>query len=307
MNLKIGTRGSKLARWQADYVAEILKGKFPHLEVEKKVIKTTGDKIRDAPLAKVGGKGIFVKEIDEAVERGEVSFAVHSMKDVPTEMLPQLHIAATPEREEVGDAFISQEYSEPEELPQGAVVGTSSLRRIAEFKNFRGDLKIRDLRGNVDTRLKKLQAGKYDAIVMAVAGLKRLGWGGRITQKLPPETFSPSIGQGAIAIVARKDSEVGGYLQEINHQPTMVKVRAERKLLEEMGGGCQVPLGAYTRVEGDELSIQVSLFSPGGSKRIDAQARGKTSEAEKLGRRVASELKAGGGEEIMAQVLGDVQ
>ncbi len=302
MKLKVGTRGSKLALWQTDYIIGLLKEKFPELELEKKIIKTTGDKIRDVPLAKVGGKGIFVKEIDEAVRDGRVDFAVHSMKDVPTELLPELHIAATPVREEVADALISRDGKTIEELPEGAVIGTSSMRRIAEVKSFRGDLEIKDLRGNVDTRLKKLRDGEYDAIVMAVAGLKRLGFEGEITQKLPEEIFVPSIGQGAIAVVARRDSKVNEYLGAINHSESMARVLAERSLLSEMGGGCQVPLGAFSRVNGDKLEILATILSPDGSRRIDVRASGNLSRAEELGKEVAEKLKAEGAEEIMEEV-----
>jgi hydroxymethylbilane synthase len=304
MKLVIGTRGSKLALWQTDYIASLLKERFPDLEFEKRIIKTTGDKLRDAPLAKIGGKGLFVKEIDEAVARGDVDFAVHSMKDVPTELLPELTIAATPEREEVNDALISREGLPIEELPEGAVVGTSSLRRIAEVKNFRRDLEVKNLRGNVDTRLRKLKAGDYDAIVMAKAGLKRLGFEHEITQTLPVEQFTPSVGQGAIAVVARRDGEVMDYLRAINHEESLARVKAERALLSSLGGGCQVPLGAYTEVSNNTLSIHAVVLSPDGGERVEVILKGKVSDAERLGKAAAEALLEKGAREILDRVYG---
>ncbi len=296
MKLIVGTRGSKLALWQTDHVIELLKARFPELEFEKKIIKTTGDKIRDAPLAKIGGKGIFVKEIDEAVRDGRVDFAVHSMKDVPTELLPELHIAATPPREKVNDALISRDGKKLDELPAGAIVGTSSLRRQAELKSYRSDLEVKNLRGNVDTRLRKLKAGEYDAIIMAYAGLKRLGFESEITQLLPVEHFLPSVGQGAIAVVARKDAEVNRYLAEINHQPTMKRVMAERALLSALGGGCQVPLGAYTQIDGGKIKLMCAVFTPEGEK-ISVEISGEDPEA--VGREAATKLLEEGASEIM--------
>jgi hydroxymethylbilane synthase len=302
MRLVVGTRGSKLALWQSEYIASLLKERFPELEFEMKVIKTTGDKLRDAPLAKIGGKGLFVKEIDEAVVRGEVDFAVHSMKDVPTELLPELTIAATPEREDARDALISRSGEDIEELPPGAVVGTSSLRRIAELKNFRQELEVKNLRGNVDTRLRKLHAGEYDAIIMARAGLKRLGFEGEITQLLPVEWFTPSVGQGAIAVVARRDSRAMEYLRAINHEQTLARVRAERALLRALGGGCQVPLGAYTEVRGGSLSILAVVLSPDGSERVEVRLKGRTEDAEALGKAAAEALLEKGAREILERV-----
>ncbi|WP_457556070.1 hydroxymethylbilane synthase [Candidatus Pyrohabitans sp.] len=304
MKLVIGTRGSKLALWQSDFIASLLKKRFPELEFEKRIIKTTGDKLRDAPLAKIGGKGLFVKEIDEAVARGDVHFAVHSMKDVPTELLPELTIAATPEREEVNDALISRRGEGIEELPGGAVVGTSSLRRIAELKNFRPELEVKNLRGNVDTRLRKLRAGEYDAIIMAKAGLKRLGFEDEITQTLPVEQFTPSVGQGAIAVVARRDSEVMDYLKAINHGESLARVKAERALLRALGGGCQVPLGAYTEVRGGTLTMLAAVLSPDGGERVEVRVKGRASEAEKLGKAAAETLLEKGAREILERVYG---
>ncbi|WP_456473694.1 hydroxymethylbilane synthase [Candidatus Pyrohabitans sp.] len=304
MRLRIGTRGSKLALWQSEYIASLLREHFPGLEFEMEIIKTTGDKLRDAPLAKIGGKGLFVKEIDEAVARGRVHLAVHSMKDVPTELLPELTIAATPEREEVNDALISREGLGIEELPEGAVIGTSSMRRIAEVKNFRPDLEVKNLRGNVDTRLRKLKAGEYDAIIMAKAGLKRLGFEQEITQTLPVEHFTPSVGQGAIAVVARRGAEVMDYLNAINHEESLVRVTAERALLRALGGGCQVPLGAYTEVEGNTLSMLAVVLSPDGGERVEVKLKDSLSEAENLGKAAAEALLDRGAREILDRVYG---
>ena len=304
MRLRIGTRGSKLALWQSEYIASLLRKHFPGLEFEMEIIKTTGDKLRDAPLAKIGGKGLFVKEIDEAVARGRVHLAVHSMKDVPTELLPELTIAATPEREEVNDALISREGLGIEELPEGAVIGTSSMRRIAEVKNFRPDLEVKNLRGNVDTRLRKLKAGEYDAIIMAKAGLKRLGFEQEITQTLPVEHFTPSVGQGAIAVVARRGGEVMDYLNAINHEESLARVTAERALLRALGGGCQVPLGAYTEVGGNTLSMLAVVLSPDGGERVEVKLRDSLSEAENLGKAAAEALLDRGAREILDRVYG---
>ncbi|GCC11352.1 porphobilinogen deaminase [archaeon] len=302
MKLKVGTRRSRLALWQTDYIIGMLKYRFPELEFDREIIRTTGDKIKDAPLAKIGGKGIFVKEIDEAVRDGKVEIAVHSMKDVPTELLPELHIAATPTREEVADALISASEEKIEDLPEGSVIGTGSIRRIAEVKSYRKDLEIKDLRGNVDTRLRKMKAGKYNAIIMAAAGLKRLGFENEITQRLPEDIFIPSISQGAIAVVARRDSEVNEYLKAINHSHSMARVLAERSLLIEMGGGCQIPLGAFSKIEGDKLEIIATVISPDGSERIDVKTEGELSRPEDLGRELAEKLRAKGAEKIIQEI-----
>jgi hydroxymethylbilane synthase len=301
MKFIIGTRGSKLALRQTEIVEEMLREKFPELSFEKKIIKTRGDKISDVPLAKIGGKGLFVKEIDEAVRRGEVSFAVHSMKDVPIDLMEDLEIASVPKREDINDALISREGLTIEELGEGSIIGTSSLRRRAEILNFRNDLRVKDLRGNVDTRIRKLREGLYDAIIMAKAGLKRLGLEEYITQDLPLDIFHPSIGQGAIAIVSREDFEGKEYLKSINHVDTMNAVRAERALLRELGGGCQVPIGAVTRVDG-ELSIDAVVLSPDGKRKVEAEVRGALDRAEEIGRETARVLLERGARSILEEV-----
>lgn len=299
----VGTRGSKLALKQVDIVVGLLNEKFPGLELEKKIIKTTGDKILDAPLAKIGGKGLFVKEIDEAVFKGEVHFAVHSMKDVPVELPNDLELVCVPEREDIGDALISRDNLSIEELPRNAVIGTSSIRRKAELLNYRSDFIMRELRGNVDTRMRKLGAGEYDAIVMAKAGLRRLGFEKNITQDLPLDIFLPSVGQGAIAIVVRKDFEQKSMLAAINHASSMQRCTAERALLHHLGGGCQVPVGVVTQAN-HKLKIKAAVLSPDGKKRIQVEMEGKPAEAEKLGNAAAEKLLENGADAILEEVKG---
>lgn len=293
----IGTRGSKLALRQVDIVIELLNKKFPKLVFEKKIIKTTGDKILDAPLAKIGGKGLFVKEIDEAVSKGDVDFAVHSMKDVPAELPGDLELVCVPEREDAGDALISRDNLSIDELQGSAVIGTSSIRRKAEFLNYRSDFIIKELRGNVDTRMRKLWAGEYDAIVMAKAGLKRLGFERNLTQDLPLDTFLPSVGQGAIAVVARKDFEQKSMLAAINHERSMQRCAAERALLRRLGGGCQVPVGVLTKVD-KKLKIRAAVLSPDGKKKIQVEMEGEPAEAENLGSAAAEKLLENGADVI---------
>jgi hydroxymethylbilane synthase len=294
MRLSVGTRGSRLALAQTRYVISLLRNKFPDLEFDVEIIRTRGDKIKDAPLAKIGGKGLFVKEIDDAVSRGRVDFAVHSMKDVPTELQRGLAIAAVPEREDPCDVLISRSGRVLDELPERSVIGTSSLRRRAEVLHFRGDIVVRDLRGNVDTRLRKLRRGDYDAIVMAKAGLKRLGFDENITQELPVEDFLPAVGQGAIAVVAREGYSGLSILRAINHPESFYRVLAERAFLERIGGGCQVPMGAHTAVDGGRLIIKAAVFSRDGSDRIDAESEGSITEAEEVGRSCAEKLLGSG-------------
>jgi hydroxymethylbilane synthase len=298
MKLKIGTRGSKLALTQTEIISGMIKEKFPELSFETKIIKTTGDKILDAPLAKIGGKGLFVKEIDEAVARGDVDFAVHSMKDVPTDLVEGIEIAASPEREPVNDVLIVREAGGLDELPEGAVLGTSSLRRRAQALNARPDLEVKDLRGNVDTRIRKVTEGQYDAIIMAKAGLKRLGLLEHVTEDLPADVFVPSVGQGAIAVVARIDSDVKEYLNAINHEKTLTGVLAERAMLKTLGGGCQVPIGALTKIK-EKLTIKGVVISPDGKKKIEVTEVGNPENAEEIGTIAAEKLLANGADLIL--------
>ncbi len=303
MKLVVGTRGSKLALAQTEQVCAMLKKKFPSLDFETKIIKTTGDRFLEAPLAKIGGKGIFVKEIDEAVLRSKVQFAVHSMKDVPTELEKGLEIAAVPKREEVCDALVAREKIAIDSLPKGAVIGTSSLRRKAEILNYRGDFLVKDLRGNVDTRLRKLLSGEYDAIVMAKAGIKRLGLEKLAVQELKPEIFLPSVGQGAIAVVAESNSSVIKYLRAINHPQSMRRCIAERALLLGLGGGCEVPVGALTTC-GKKMTLRAAVLSPDGREKIGIIAEGTASRAEELGAAAAKKLLEKGADRILQRVRG---
>ncbi|MCG2814135.1 MAG: hydroxymethylbilane synthase, partial [Thermodesulfovibrionales bacterium] len=259
----IGTRGSKLALWQAEWVKSELQKLNPDLKIELNKIKTTGDKILDVPLAKVGGKGLFVKEIEEAMLRGEADLAVHSVKDVPTDFPNGLHLAVICKREDPRDAFISggkgsrgqgvkgKEFhiNSFRELPKGATVGTSSLRRSCQLLSIRPDLKIEQLRGNLDTRLRKLDEGQFDAIILAAAGVKRLGWAERITETIEPEVSLPAIGQGAIGIECRVDDDfINSLIAPLNHDETSICVRAERACLKKLEGGCQVPIAAHAQL-----------------------------------------------------------
>ncbi len=290
MKLVVGSRGSKLAIKQTEIVLDLIRRKFPDIEFEIKKIKTKGDKIRDAPLAKIGGKGIFVKEIDEALLRGEIDFAVHSMKDVPSEIHEKLELVAVPKREEKIDVLISKNGEKIDELKEGAVIGTSSIRRRAMILNYRRDLKIKNLRGNLDTRLRKLFSGEYDAIVVAKAGLKRLNLAHYITQELDPNIFLPSVGQGAIAVVCRKDFEKKDILRSIDDRITRIEITAERKLIEVLKAGCQVPFGVYTWVNGDTISMKVAILSRDGEERYEFYDTEKIDKAEKLGERIAEKI-----------------
>mgnify|MGYP001158843474 CR=1 FL=1 len=299
--LVIGTRGSKLALWQANYIADCLRSQFPGVEVSLKRVMTTGDKILDVPLARIGGKGLFTKELETEMLTGQIDLAVHSLKDMPTELPPGLTLAAITERVDPGDAFISPKYKTVDALPQGAKVGTSSLRRKAQLLNYRPDLVISDLRGNLDTRLQKLETEQLDAIILAVAGLKRLGWQERITQVLPPSLCLPAVGQGALAIETRSDdAEVIGMLEFLNHDSTRAAVTAERSFLREVEGGCQVPVGVFGQANSNSLLLEAVILSVDGVQVIRDTVSGTWAEAEELGRALAQKMLAAGGREIMA-------
>lgn len=298
MNLTIGTRGSRLALRQCEIVSDLIKEKYPEMEFQTRIIKTTGDKILDAPLAKIGGKGLFVKEIDEAVAGGEVDFAVHSAKDVPTEILDELKIVSIPKREEINDALISRDGYLLENLPKGAVVGTSSIRRKAQLMSIRPDLKVKDVRGNVDTRISKVEKGEFAAIIMALAGLRRLGFESYVTQVLLTNIFKPSVGQGAIALVSRKDFSGKNILNSINHQRSMLRILAERALLDKLGGGCQVPIGVETKIN-KNLQIKAVVISPDGKKKIQVTEQGNCEKPEKIGRIAAEKLIENGADIII--------
>lgn len=304
--LIIATRRSKLALWQAEWIKGQLEALDPSLDIELNKIKTTGDKILDVPLAQVGGKGLFVKEIEEAMLRGEADLAVHSMKDVPTELPGRLHLSTITKREDPRDAFIAREGIKSfNDMPQGANVGTSSLRRICQMLNKRPDLKITQLRGNVDTRIRKLEEGEFDAIILATAGVKRLGYEDKITEKIPVDVSLPAIGQGAVGIECRKDDEFTNKLLEpLNHFETSVCVRSERAFLKKLEGGCQVPIAAYAQLKGGEVSIEGLVGSIDGKILLKDSIQGKPEDAESLGTELAENLLSKGAKKILDEVYG---
>ncbi len=375
MKLVIGTRGSKLALWQAEWIKSELMSIHSGLEVEVKKIKTTGDKILDVPLAKVGGKGLFVKEIEETILRGEADIAVHSMKDVPAELPDGLHLSVICKREDPRDAFIVRSQSKRplaetrigksvgatlessrtdlrgdpyrevksqsfKDLPEGAVIGTSSLRRSCQILSTRPDLKIEQLRGNVDTRLKKLDEGQFNAIILAAAGVKRLGYAERITELIPQDISLPAIGQGAIGLECRRDDNlINGLIAPLNHEETALCVKAERAFLKRLEGGCQVPIAAYARIRrqskrplaetrigrsndrrqksGDRkdkstiFNIQSSILvmdglvgSITGDRIIRGHIEGDTNNVEFLGIKLAEDMLSRGGKEILNEIYG---
>jgi hydroxymethylbilane synthase len=302
----IATRGSMLALWQAEWIKSLLNEINPVLEITLNKIKTTGDKILDVPLAQVGGKGLFVKEIEEAMLRNEADLAVHSMKDVPTELPDGLHLSTITKREDPRDAFIAREGVKSfNDLPQGAHIGTSSLRRICQLLNKRPDLKISQLRGNVDTRLRKLAEGEYDAIILATAGVKRLGYANKITETLPPELSLPAIGQGAVGIECRVDDEfINDLLSKLNHNETSVCVTAERAFLKKLEGGCQVPIAAYAQLQNGNIVINGLVGSLDGKTLIKETIEGRPEDAVSLGTALAEKLLAKGAKEILDEVYG---
>jgi len=304
LRLRIGSRGSQLALWQANHIAELLRQRGHETAIE--IIHTTGDKITDVALAKVGSKGIFIKEIEEALAENRIDLAVHSLKDLPTELSDQFTIAAVPAREDPRDAFCSVRFSSIEDLPQGARVGTSSLRREAQLKALRPDLKVLPLRGNVDTRLRKLESGEYEAIILALAGLRRLGKTEFVRQVLPVEIVCPAAGQGALAIETHAgDREVIDALGFLNHAATRMETDCERALLQAMGGGCQVPIGANARLQGSELHLQAVIASPDGRSVLRESIT--ASNAFSLGELTAEKLLRRGGAAILAMVYSQNQ
>lgn len=300
----IGTRSSKLALWQADFVADAIKKEYPELHIEKKLMTTKGDKILDAPLAKIGGKGLFTKELETEMLAGGIDIAVHSLKDMPTEIPDGLVISAITKRFDPGDAMVSLAYNKFQDLPKGAKVGTSSLRRKAQLLALRPDLNFVDLRGNVNTRLRKLEEEHFDAIILAVAGLKRLGFGARITEVLPKEVILPAVGQGALAIESREgDEEVRDILSFLEDGDTRVCAQAERAFLSRVEGGCQVPVGVYATIEKDgDLSVEAVIASLDGKRIYRDNFQGNREEAESLGERLAETLLEAGGREILKEL-----
>jgi len=296
--LTIGSRGSQLALWQARWI----QARLQSLGVESRleIIHTTGDKITHVALSKVGTKGLFTKEIEEALLDHSIDLAVHSLKDMPTELPAGLTLTAIPEREDPRDAVVGGRLGD---LKQGSRVGTSSLRRAAQLRVTRPDLEISDIRGNLDTRLRKLDEGKYDAIVLASAGLRRLGWENRITEALDPAVMCPAVGQGALAVETRDDSgEAREICRRLDHFETRIAVTAERAVLAALGGGCQVPIGAHARLDGAMIRIRAIVVSPDGSEVIRKEAHGPVADAAALGRALGDELLSAGGAKILAAV-----
>lgn len=296
--LVIGSRGSQLALWQSQWVAGRLRELGHDSRIE--IIKTTGDKITDVALAKVGTKGLFTKEIEEALLDGRIDCAVHSLKDLPTDLPEGLQIAATPEREDPRDAMAGARL---QDLPRGAKVGTSSLRRAAQLRQIRSDLSIENIRGNLDTRLKKLDEGQYDAIVLAAAGLKRLGLTHRITEIFDPGIMCPAPGQGALAIEVAQWAPSGHLpVSLLDHPETRAATTAERALLASLGGGCQVPIGAHAQIKAGRLHLLAVVASPDGARLIRKNATGDIADASKIGARLGATLLGSGAREILEQV-----
>jgi hydroxymethylbilane synthase len=303
--LRIATRKSPLALWQAEHVRARLQQLHPGLQVELVTMSTQGDRVLDSPLAKIGGKGLFVKELEQGMLAGQADIAVHSMKDVPAELPQGLEIGAILEREDPRDAFVSNRFAALAELPQGARVGTSSLRRQCQLRAVRPDLEILDLRGNVNTRLAKLDAGDYDAIVLASAGLKRLGMAQRITRALEPEVMLPAIAQGVIGIECRcDDAAVKALIEPLNHAETGLRTRAERAMNAALAGGCQAPVAGFSIIMGDRIELRGLVGWPNGSAIVRGEISGAAEAAAVLGEQLAWELLEQGARPILDELLG---
>jgi hydroxymethylbilane synthase len=300
--LRIGSRGSILARWQAEFVRKRL-FQLTGMEVEIVIIKTSGDKMEQAPLRQIGGKGIFIKELEEALLEETVDLAVHSVKDIPTETPSRLFFPAVCRRDDVRDCLVSNTGALLASLKPGARVGTGSLRRQGQLRHYRPDLDVRELRGNVDTRVRKVESGEYDAIVLSKAGLDRLGWSQKITEALSTEISLPAVGQGAIAIESRvKDLEATEILGKLDDEETRTVIIAERALLAALQGGCQVPLGAWARMERGELVMEAMVCSVDGVQYVRQKSMAPPSEAVDLGQRMAQLLIDGGARAILDEV-----
>lgn len=305
--IRIATRQSPLALWQAEHVRQLLCAQHPDLEVTLVPMVTKGDVILDTPLAKVGGKGLFVKELELALLEQRADIAVHSMKDVPVEFPDGLGLVCICERDDPHDALVSNHYDSLDALPQGAIVGTSSLRRQCQLRAARPDLHIKDLRGNVGTRLSKLDNDEYDAIILAAAGLRRLGLEARIRARLSVQQSLPAVGQGAIGIECRlDDARVRALLAPLNHADTADRVVAERAMNNRLQGGCQVPIGSYAELTGDQLYLRALVGAPDGSRLLQAEIRGPRTAAEQLGNALAEQLLDAGAGSILSAVYGHV-
>ena len=300
----IGSRGSQLALWQANWVKSQLENLHGNADISIRVITTSGDKIKDVPLSKIGGKGLFVKEIEEALLAKEIDLAVHSMKDVPIEIPSQLEISIITKRENPLDALISKNGKKLADLPQGATIGTSSLRRSSQLLNHRNDFKIHPLRGNVDTRLKKVEEGKYDAILLASAGLNRLGWSNRITEEISHEIIIPAMGQGALGIETRLgDSKTYNFISSLNHEQTNYEVSAERALVGKLDGGCQVPIGAYAKTEDNLITLKGLVSSLDGKIIHKSEIVGPIDDAINIGQELGEVLLKMGANEILEKLI----
>jgi hydroxymethylbilane synthase len=300
--LVIGTRGSALALWQANWIKDLLK-EASGLPVEIRTIKTTGDKITDVPLAKVGGKGLFTKEIEVELLAGGCDLAVHSMKDVPTELPEGLVLAGMPLRADAHDVLVAHAGENLLTLPEGGRVGTSSLRRIAQVRALRPDVEIVDVRGNLDTRMRKAESGEVDLVILAAAGIKRLGWGDRITAEIPTEQMVSAVGQGAVGIEIREDDELMSALcATISDTDTLACVRAERVVMNLLEGGCQVPIGAYARLTENGMLLDALVGSVDGQRIVRTQVEGAADKGEELGRRAVEELKEAGALPILNEI-----
>ena len=304
-DIRIGTRASALALWQAEWVKSELEKKYPGMTVTLTKIKTTGDKILDVPLAKVGGKGLFVKEIEEAMLEGEIDIAVHSMKDVPTFFPDGLHLGAITKREDARDALLTRNNLKFRDLPKGANVGTSSLRRQAQLMSIRPDFVIHQLRGNVDTRIRKLKEGQYDAIILAAAGVKRLGLAENVSEYIDAEISLPAIGQGALGIECRVDDrELNDLIAFFNHADSRTCVTGERALLRRLEGGCQVPIACYGQMNDGKLKLTGLVGSVDGKRIIKDSIEGDPEKADKLGVTLAEKLLSRGADVILREVYG---
>jgi hydroxymethylbilane synthase len=301
-HLRIGTRGSLLAKWQAEYVRKQLFA-GAGVETEIVIVKTSGDKQHMSPLTEIGGKGIFIKELEEALLEETIDLAVHSVKDVPTDTPSRLMFPAVCRRDDVRDCLVAANGATIASLRQGARVGTGSLRRQAQLRHIRPDLDVRDLRGNVDTRLRKVESGEYEAVMLAKAGLDRLGWSGRITETLSPEVFLPAVGQGAIAVECRlKDTGAAEVVAGLDDAESRTAIIAERSLLAALHGGCQVPLGAWARLERGELVMEACVCSVDGVQYIKQRATSTPEQAAELGVRMATLLMEAGAQSILEEV-----
>ncbi|MBQ6006799.1 MAG: hydroxymethylbilane synthase [Selenomonadaceae bacterium] len=297
LEIKIGSRASRLALWQAEFVAAELKKFFPELEIEIVKVHTTGDKILDAPLAKIGGKGLFTKELELQMAAGKIDLAVHSLKDVPTVLPEGFKIAAITRRAQPFDAFISNKFLTFDALPKNSIVGTSSLRRAAQILSLRPDLQIKNLRGNVETRLRKLDSGEFDAIILAAAGLERLGYSSRIGHLLTE--IIPAAGQGALAVETLDDTEIFQMVEPINDAETCMAVEVEREFLTEVGGSCQIPVGVFAQIVGNKIHVRAVIASIDGQKIVKADEIVPLENVRGLGKKIAARLLNSGGRNIL--------